>query len=101
MSGLTPVGAGQVLQNLGSMTGPRSPGKGETSFAQVISGLLQDANAQQLQSDHALQQLVTGETDNVHNVVLAVAKADLSFRLVLEIRNRLIDSYQEIMRMQV
>lgn len=101
MSAITPVGAGGALQQLGAVTGARAPGTGESSFAQAISGLLQEANAQQLQSDQSLQQLVTGETDNVHNVVLAVAKADLSFRLVLEIRNRLIDSYQEIMRMQV
>ena len=101
MSAITPVGAGQALQNPSAITAAREPVDGESSFARTITSLLQDVNAQQLQSDHSLQQLVTGETDNVHNVVLAVAKADLSFRLVLEIRNRLIESYQEIMRMQV
>ena len=42
-----------------------------------------------------------GQTDNLHSVMLAVAKADLSFRTILEVRNRLTDAFQEIMRMQV
>ncbi len=48
-----------------------------------------------------MEQLATGKSDDIQNVVVSMAKADLTFRLVLEIRNRLIESYQEIMRMQV
>jgi flagellar hook-basal body complex protein FliE len=67
----------------------------------VIGRLLNGANAQQLKADQTLEQFAAGQTDSVHDLVLATAKADLSFRLVLEIRNRLIDCYQEISRMQV
>jgi flagellar hook-basal body complex protein FliE len=74
---------------------------GNAPFSQVVAKLIGDANAQQLQSNQVVEQFATGQTDNVHDLVLSVAKADLSFRLVLEIRNRLIDSYQEIMRMQM
>jgi len=49
----------------------------------------------------SVRQLVSGETDSIHDVVLTASKADLAFRLVMEIRNRLISSYEEIMRMQV
>jgi flagellar hook-basal body complex protein FliE len=70
-------------------------------FGQLMDGLLKDVSAQQLQADSAVRGLAAGRTDSLHNVMLSLAQADLSFRLVLEIRNRLTDAYQEIMRMQV
>ena len=45
--------------------------------------------------------MATGQTDNLHQVLLQMAQADLSFHLVLEIRNRLTEAYQEIMKMNV
>lgn len=77
------------------------PTKGDLPFSQIISKLVNQANEQQLLSEDVVKDFATGKTDNVHDLVLSVAKADLSFRLVLEIRNRLIESYQEIMRMQM
>lgn len=79
---------------------PSADGKG-SGFAEVFANLLSDVNQSQASADTSLQQLVKGETDNVHDVVLSMAKADLAFRFVLEVRNRLVDSYQEIVRMQV
>ncbi len=67
----------------------------------VFQQLLHNANEAQQAADQNLQQLVQGQTDSLQSVIMSAAKADLSFRLLLEIRNRLIDSYQEIMRMQV
>ena len=73
----------------------------EASFAKVVEHLLSGVNAQQVNADHLVQQLAIGKVDNLHDVMLAVAKADLSFRTALEVRNRLTEAYQEIMRMQV
>ena len=70
-------------------------------FGQLFGQLLGAANAQQAQADGAVLDLATGQTSNIHDVTLAVAKADLMFRLVLEIRNRLTEAYQEIQRMQI
>lgn len=75
--------------------------KKSTGFSNLFAKLMNEANQPQLQADQSLQNLAKGETDNVHDVVLSMAKADLAFRFVLEIRNRLVESYQEIMRMQV
>ena len=74
---------------------------GDSAFATLIRNLVDDTNSQHSLADDAVRELMTGQTDNLHDVVLQAAKADLSFRLLMEIRNRLIDSYQEIMRMQV
>ena len=94
----------KLVETVQAATAPRLPESSSVAtvpFTKLVNNLLSDANAQQLQADQALHQLIEGKSENVHDVVLATAKADLSFRMVLEIRNRLIESYQEIMRMQV
>jgi flagellar hook-basal body complex protein FliE len=73
----------------------------EGGFVKVIDHLLGKASETQARADHAIEDLVLGRTDNLHSVMLAVAQADLAFRTILEIRNRLSDAFQEIMRMQV
>ncbi len=77
-----------------------TPG-GDSGFGHVLNDLLGGASTQDAQAGEAINLLAQGKTDNLHSVALAVARADLSFRLVLEIRNRLQDAYQEVMRMQV
>ncbi len=78
-------------------------GKGghELPFADLVKDLIQDTNNQQGRVDESVKQLITGETDSIHDVVLTASQADLAFRLVMEIRDRLIASYQEVMRMQM
>lgn len=75
--------------------------KGDLPFADLVKGLVQQTDQQQKIAQDSVQQLITGETDSVHDVVLTTSRADLAFRLMMEIRNRLIASYQEVMRMQV
>ncbi len=96
MGGVLPTGASGRI----APTPPAARG-GESSFSKLVGDLVKDANAQHTQADQSLQQLMTGESDDLHQVVMDAAKADMSFRLLVEIRNRLLDAYQEIMRMQV
>jgi len=95
------VGSSSVVAP-SDIAGRLQPGKNEGDpFKQAMTSFMSDVNDSQSAADEALQNLVTGEADNVHDVVISMAKADLAFRMVLEIRNRLTESYQEIMRMQV
>ena len=73
----------------------------ERGFGSVLLEQLGKINEQQLEADSAVAALTTGETDDVNHVVMQMAEADLTFRMAIEIRNRLLESYQEIMRMQV
>jgi flagellar hook-basal body complex protein FliE len=83
------------------VSGPTSGATTTSGFGRVLSDILgNNANAVQA-SDKAIQDMVSGEAEDLHTVSLAVAKADLSFRLVLELRNKLTEAYQEVMRMQV
>jgi flagellar hook-basal body complex protein FliE len=71
------------------------------AFGRLVDHLLGAANRQQVSADPAVQNLVTGQTDNLHGVMLAVAQADLALRMVVEVRNRLTEAFQEVMRMQM
>ncbi len=71
------------------------------SFSQWMSSALNQTNSDQLHADRAIQELVAGKTKNVHEAMLAIEKADLSFKLMMQVRNKLLDAYREIMRMQV
>jgi flagellar hook-basal body complex protein FliE len=86
-------------------TGPlknAAPGNaGGAPFSEMISDALKQAQDQAGRMDSDITRLATGKADNVHDIVLNVAEADLTFRMLMEVRDRLISSYQEIMRMQI
>jgi flagellar hook-basal body complex protein FliE len=98
LSSIQAATAGSIAGNAPAASPPASPPGG---FGRLLNQVLGDAGTHQAKAEQAVQNLVAGRADNVHNVMLAMAKADLSFHLVLEIRNRLSEAYQEIMRMQV
>lgn len=68
-------------------------------FENVVGQFVADTNAQQVAADISVQELATGQSDSVHETMLALAKADLSLRVFMEVRNKVIDAYQEVMRM--
>lgn len=70
-------------------------------FGNVVERFVADTNVQQLQADKSVELLATGQSDSVHETMLALAKADLSLGVFMEVRNKVIDAYQEVMRMQL
>ena len=96
IGGLAPLGP---LPRLAQPAGPDPAGAG--GFAQVLNGLIGQNAQASATADAAVASLATGEAQDLHSVSLAVAQADLSFRLILELRNRLTEAYQEVQRMQV
>ena len=77
---------------------PESGGKG---FADVLQSTVEKVNDAQLQADQAVNELHAGEAKNIHEVTIALEQADISLRLLVQMRNKAMDAYQEIMRMQV
>ncbi len=96
---ISPIQAASPLPIPELLSQPTSAGGG--AFGGLVERLLEGASTQQLNANQAVRDLALGQADSLHNVMLEVAKADLAFRLVLEIRNRLTDAYQQIMQMQV
>ena len=77
-----------------------TPGGGK-DFKSVLLDSLGEVNRLQTEADQGVQRLITGETDNVAEVMAAVNKAGIAFDLLMEIRNKLNDAYQEIQQMRV
>ncbi len=84
----------------GGLSGANS-GSGSVPFADLMKSMVDQTDQQHATVQHDLKDMVSGEATSIHDIVLNASRADLAFRLVMEIRNRLISSYQEIMRMQV
>jgi flagellar hook-basal body complex protein FliE len=77
------------------------PLSGSGTFGQLLGRFLNETAEQQMTADHAVQDLAAGRIDDVQQVVLAANKADIAFRFFLEVRNRLSEAYQELIKMQV
>lgn len=74
---------------------------GGVSFADTLQQAIGNVNELQKTSDKKIQELSTGRTDDVASVMIATEKADIALRTMMQVRNKIIDAYQEIMRMQV
>jgi flagellar hook-basal body complex protein FliE len=85
--GLTPAGA---------------PGAAPTDgFTQMLDGLVATVDAKQQTSQDMTRKVLLGESDQLHQSVIAMQEASVAFSLMVEVRNKLVESYQELMRMQV
>ncbi len=89
---------------LGEISRPDAPAAaadpGASGFADELGKALQSADRLQLEADRQSEQVALGG-GNLHETSLALAKADLAMRVAVKVRNKLVDAYQEIMRMSV
>ena len=74
---------------------------GGKSFADTLSESINKVNTLQKESDTLMQKLATGESKNIPEVMVAAEKADIALKLMVQVRNKVIDAYSEIMKMQV
>ncbi|MCE5249594.1 flagellar hook-basal body complex protein FliE [bacterium] len=83
---------------------PLADGKvkdGDASFAGTLEKFVNDVNSLQNRADESIEKLATGEISDVHQVMIAVEEANTAMEFMLEIRNKIIEAYQEVMRMPV
>ena len=110
MDGLT-IRNGQSLINTGKTSSEmqtdalkqplQTNDPGAKSFADTLKDAVGTVNQLQKDSDKKMQQLATGQTTNIPEVMMAAEKADIAMRLMVQARNKIIDAYQEVMKMQV
>jgi flagellar hook-basal body complex protein FliE len=82
-------------------TAKPADGGAKGDFASELKNALGEVNHLQRQAEQAIQQLVGEGKGDLQETMIALEKADVSFRLMMQIRNKVLDAYQEIMRMQV
>ncbi|MDX8392645.1 MAG: flagellar hook-basal body complex protein FliE [Mariprofundaceae bacterium] len=76
-------------------------GTSSGQFGALIKQYVEQTNSQQHVAGTAAIELATGKNHNVSETMIALQKADVSFQLMLSVRNKLVDAYREVMRMQV
>lgn len=96
---IAPVGL-SLLIDPAALTSPAT-GVQTASFTRMLTEGLERANGQLIEADRMTRAFAMGEDIPVHQVTFALEQARLSFELVNQVRTRLLESYQEIMRMQV
>lgn len=71
------------------------------SFANVLKEAVNGVNQEQLAGEQAINNYVSGKDTNLHNTLISLEKADISFKLMMQVRGKLVDAYQQIMRTSV
>ncbi len=73
----------------------------KSGFSDILNNTIDQVNQADLKGDKAIQELNTGAAKNLHEVMIAVEEADISIRMLVQMRNKALEAYNEIMRMQI
>lgn len=92
-----------VFQNIGDreIVPLKKPDKNGRSFSELVGGFLEGVNSLQREADQAIQDVVLGKEENLHRAMITLEKANVALELTVQVRNKVVEAYQEIMRMQV
>jgi flagellar hook-basal body complex protein FliE len=97
---MTPVSSIAPIPIPDSLT----PGGGTGSpnaFSSILKDTIGSLQSTQGEADSAVQKFLTGENDDIHTTVLATQRAEMAFELGLQVRNKVVSAYQEVMKMQL
>ncbi|PKN33653.1 MAG: flagellar hook-basal body complex protein FliE [Deltaproteobacteria bacterium HGW-Deltaproteobacteria-19] len=89
-AGISPAGAGKSLGT--------AAGKG---FGEALKKAVQDIDLLQKQADQEINRVQLQDNGSIHSAIIALEKADLSLRTMIQVRNKVLEAYQEVMRMSV
>ncbi len=78
-----------------------APAPSGRTFGAFLEDSIAQVNRLQHEADRAIAELATGRGASLHDTMLSLEKADLSFRLMMQVRNKIVEAYQEVLRMQV
>ena len=78
-----------------------APAEAGGDFKSSLTGMINQVQGLQEKAAQAQTRLVSGEVEDVHKVMIAAEEASVAFEMMMEVRNKLLEAYQEIMRMQV
>lgn len=100
LQGIPPMTAG--MMQLGQLSNVATAQQAPlATFQEFFADAVKKTNELEGAASEKQRQLLVGETDNIHDVMIAMEKASLSLNLTLAVRNKVLDAYQEVMRMQI
>ena len=77
------------------------PGKDYPQFSDFLKDSIQEVNSAQKSADRAIEELIAGESKDIHTTMIKMQQADVSLQMMMQVRNKIMDAYQEVMRTQV
>ncbi|KIL47713.1 flagellar hook-basal body protein FliE [Jeotgalibacillus campisalis] len=102
LQSISPVGMETISPSAQTGSTQRiSPYNAQQNFADMLKDSINEVNEAQLSSDDMTNKLVKGENVELHDVMIASQKASISLSLTMQVRNKAVEAYQEIMRMPV
>ena len=96
INSINPATTGKIEQKTGINGQQNGPG-----FKETVNNFIDDVNDLQLKAGESIENFASGDVENVHEVMIAMSKAEVSFKFMMETRNKLVDAYKEIMKMPV
>ena len=99
---ISPIGYNSI-NKIAPMNGPSKPAapSGVEQASKSFESILNSLNDSQTQSDNLVQQLSLGENVDLHQVMIGMEQNSVNFQVVLAMRDKLVDSYREVMRMNI
>jgi len=93
---------GKAAPPLSVPTGTPGAQKGAPGgFGTILEGMITNVHKLETQANQAIAKVQTEDSGSIHEVMIAMEKADISFRTMMQVRNKLLEAYQEVMRLQV
>jgi flagellar hook-basal body complex protein FliE len=90
-----------LTRSISAAVQPPGTASSAPSFGEAMREVLESANRLQEQADNEIQALAAGKNGDLHKTMIAMEEADVSFQLLMQVRNKIVAAYQEIMRMQI
>jgi flagellar hook-basal body complex protein FliE len=78
-----------------------SSGAAGTSFSDVLSSAINQVEASRASANKSVEQFLSGDGDDLHSTILATQRADLEFQMFMQVRNKVVSAYQEVMKLQL
>lgn len=94
------IGSSSLLNNTGIQSLEKNIDE-KKSFSDVISNAINNVNEKQINADNSIESLIKGDDITMHEVMLSMQESQLSMQLLIEVRNKMVEAYQEINKIQL
>lgn len=103
ISGMPPIDPGSFQRQIQKPAAPQAGAPDSTQaspFLDTLKKTIDQAQQIQTEADKQVSNLVSGKGEDIHSAMIAVEKADLSFQLIMQVRNKIVQAYKEVSQMQ-
>lgn len=94
------IGTSSLLNNIETKKTSIEP-ENENNFSKMINDAIGKVNDSQINADNKIENFVKGEDVNMHEVMLSMQEAQISMQLLIEVRNKVVEAYQEVNKIQL